>query len=149
MKNFLTSLLLLASLVTATACKKADNGAPAQDILGRLTGSQQVPAVTSNASGTVTGTYDKAAMMLTYTITFQGLSPVGAHFHLGAPGANGNIFYKIPFNNATNDGYMSPITGTKFFAMDQSTALLNHGVYVNLHTNAYMGGEIRADLTVN
>ncbi|AWM32388.1 CHRD domain-containing protein [Hymenobacter nivis] len=150
MKNLLASLLLLAGLMTATACKKeTTNIAPVQPTLGTFSGSQQVPVVTSAATGTITGTYDKTAMVLTYTVTFTGLTPIGAHLHMGAPGANGGIFYVFPFNNATGDGFVSPITGTKQLTMDQNTALLNHGVYANLHTMTYKGGEIRADMTVN
>ena len=151
MKKIFSSLLLLAGLVAATACKKDDptNNAPVQPTLGTFSGSQQVPAVTSAATGTVTGTYDKTARVLTYTVTFSGLTPVAGHLHLGAPGAIGNVFYPFPFNNAAGNGYVSPITGTKQLGLDQDKALLNHGVYANLHTATYMNGEIRADLTVN
>lgn len=153
MKNLLASLLLLTGLVAATACKKSDNNAPApamQTLLGTFSGSQQVPAVTSAATGTITGIYDKSAMILTYTVTFSGLSPTMAHLHLGAPGAKGDVFYPFPFNNATKDGFVSPITGsTRVLLPAESAALLNHGVYANLHTMTYQGGEIRADMTVN
>ncbi|MDQ2769349.1 MAG: CHRD domain-containing protein [Bacteroidota bacterium] len=151
MKNLFSSLLLLAGLVAATACKKEDstNNAPVQPTLGTFSGRQQVPVVTSAATGTITGTYDKAAMVLTYTVTFSGLSPVAGHLHLGAPGAMGGVFYPFPFNNATGDGYISPITGTKQLTVDQDKALLSRGVYANLHTKAYPNGEIRADMTVD
>lgn len=152
MKNFLASLLMLTGLMTATACKKSDNNGPVpvmQTLLGTFSGSQQVPAVTSSATGTITGSYDKTAMVLTYTVTFSGLSPTVAHLHLGAPGAKGDVFYPFPFNNATKDGFVSPITGsTRVLLSAESTALLNHGVYANLHSSMYPGGEIRADMTV-
>ncbi|AMJ65546.1 CHRD domain-containing protein [Hymenobacter sp. PAMC 26628] len=150
MKNLFSSLLLLAGLVAATACKKDDtNNAPVQPTLGTFSGSQQVPAVTSAATGTITGTYDKTAMILTYTVTFSGLTPVAGHLHIGAPGVNGSVFYPFPPNNAAGNGYVSPITGTKQLTPDQDKALLSHGVYANLHTMTYPNGEIRADMTVN
>lgn len=151
MRNLLASLLLLTGLVAATSCKKADNGpTPVMEpLLGTFSGSQQVPAVTSAATGTITGSYDKTAMVLKYTVTFSGLTPTAAHLHLGAPGAKGDVFYPFPFNNATKDGFVSPITGsTRVLLPAESTALLNHGVYANLHSAMYLGGEIRADMTV-
>ncbi|OGX89774.1 CHRD domain-containing protein [Hymenobacter coccineus] len=151
MKNFLASLLLLAGLVSATSCKKDDttNNAPVQPTLGTFSGSQEVPVVASAATGTITGTYDKTAMVLTYTVTFSGLTPIMGHLHTGAPGANGDVFYPFPFNNAAGNGFISPITGTKQLTPDQDKALLSNGVYANLHTATNKGGEIRANLTVN
>ena len=86
--------------------------------------------------------------MFKYSVTYSGLTPLGAHFHTGAPGASGPIAIELPKNNAAKDGYVSPIEGENTFTDVQTAALLSNGVYVNLHTTAYPGGEIRADLTV-
>ena len=150
MKNFVSSVLLLIGLVAATACKKSDSSSdPAPPIIGNLGGNQQVPMVTTTARGTITGTFDKVSSRLKYSVSFTGLSPIGAHFHFGMPGVNGPIIIELPKNNAAKNGYVSPIEGENTFNSGQASALLNHGVYVNLHTLLYHDGEIRADMTVN
>ena len=103
---------------------------------------------TSTARGTITGTLDKASNIFKYSITFSGLVPLGAHFHTGAPGVNGPIIIDLPKNNPAQDGYVSPIAGVYSLSPTNAAALLSNGVYVNLHTMAYPGGEIRANITI-
>ena len=150
MKNLLYSVLLLTGLVAATACKRTDTAPsdPAPPVIGVLTGNQQVPMVTSTGRGTITGTFDKNSNTFKYSVTYTGLTPLGAHFHTGAPGVNGPIAIELPKNNAAKDGYVSPIEGVFILTAANATALLNNGIYVNLHTTAYPNGEIRADMTV-
>ena len=153
MKRIFSILLLATGLLAATACSKtSDNMAPAVVALpavsGTFSGAQQVPAVTTSATGSFVGTFDKVTRELRYTITFTGLTPVAGHLHTGAPGMNWPVFQPFPKNNATSDGYESPITGTTTLTQAQAAALLANGIYANLHTAANPGGEIRADLTV-
>ena len=153
MKRIFSILLLATGLLAATACSKtSDNMAPAVVALpavsGTFSGAQQVPVATTSATGSFVGTFDKVTRELRYTITFTGLTPVAGHLHTGAPGMLGNVFQSFPKNNATSDGYESPITGTTTLTQAQAAALLANGIYANLHTAANPGGEIRADLTV-
>ena len=149
MKNFLYSVLLLTGLVAATACKRTE---PAPDttspIISNLNGNQQVPMVTSTARGTITGTFDRNSNVFKYAVTYSGLTPLGAHFHTGAPGASGPIAIELPKNNAAKDGYVSPIEGAFILSPANATALTSNNFYVNLHTAAYTGGEIRANITI-
>ena len=149
MKNFLYSVLLLTGLVAATACKRTEpNPDPTPPIIGNLNGNQQVPMVTSAARGTITGTFDRSSNVFKYAVTYSGLTPLGAHFHTGAPGVNGPITIELPKNNAARDGYVSPMEGAFILSAANATALVSNGIYLNLHTTAYPNGEIRADLTV-
>lgn len=150
MKSFFPSLMLLAGLFTATACSKTDSSTPVPaplTVSGTLTGSQEVPAVTSAGTGTLTGTYDQATKVLNYSVTYSGITPTIGHFHIGAPGVKGPVSLPFAFNNATKDGFVSPITGTATLTSDQADALLGNAFYANLHTVANPGGEIRADAT--
>ena len=104
--------------------------------------------VTSNARGVITGTLDKASNTFRYSVTYSGLMPMGAHFHTGAPGVNGPIIDELPKNNTAHVGYVSPIEGAVSLTPANAATLLSNGVYVNLHTVAYPGGEIRANITV-
>ena len=109
------------------------------DLTATINGAQQVPANGSAATGNFAGTYDSSNKQLTYTVTFQGLTPTSAHIHTGAPGTSGAV--AIPFASLT-----SPITGTVTLTADQATQLLNNGMYVNMHSNTYANGEVRGDI---
>ena len=152
MNQFFSTLLLVTGLVAATACSKKENSVaptPALPVVsGTFSGAQEVPAVTTTATGNFSGTYDKSSMELKYTVTFSGLTPTAGHLHTGAPGVSGPVFLPFPFNNAAGTGFVSPITGTTTLTAAQATSLLGNAVYANLHTAAKPGGEIRADLTV-
>ena len=151
MKSIISSLVLLTGLAAVSACKKSDFLYPAMSMVtvsGTLNGSQQVPANPSVATGTLSGSYDKTAKRLTYSVTYYGLTPTIGHFHIGAPGATGPIAIDLPKNNAAQDGYVSPIAGVYILTPANAAALVGNGLYVNLHTLAYPAGEIRADITI-
>lgn len=139
------AFLALLSLTTFLGSCSKDKSTPvATSTVTNLTavvnGAQQVPANSSMATGTFTGTYDNSNMQLAYTVTFQGLTATSAHIHIGAPGATGAV--AIPFASLT-----SPITGTVTLTYDQANSLLNTGMYVNIHSNTYTGGEIRGNIS--
>lgn len=151
MNRIFSTLLLATGLLATSACSDKDEPTPAPAlpvVSGTFSGAQEVPAVTTTATGNFTGTYDRTSRELRFTATYSGLTPVAGHLHLGAPGANGGVFLTFPFNNAASTGFESPIIGTSILSPAQATALLANGVYANLHSAAQPGGEIRANLTV-
>jgi hypothetical protein len=136
--------LLLMSSAAFTACKKDD--APAATSTVKLTaainGQQEVPANTSTGTGTMTGSYDKTTRVLTYTVTYQGITPSAGHIHQAAPGVNGGVI--VPFSSVA----ASPITGTATLSEADAAKLLAGETYVNFHTQAYTSGEIRGNIKV-
>lgn len=138
MKKFTLIALAVASL--ASACKKEDSTPANMQVTGTLSGSNEVPTVTTSATGNVSGSYAPGTKVLTYTVTYTGLAPTAGHLHLGAPGSNGAV--AIPFASVAT----SPITGTATLTQDQADALLAGNMYANLHTTANPGGEIRANV---
>jgi hypothetical protein len=95
--------------------------------------------------GQVVATYDPATLMLTWHVTYAGLSgPVLAgHFHGPAtPGMDAPpvIFFHPPLT--------SPIDGSQKLTLDQVSQLLGGLYYVNLHTKAFPMGEIRGQVNV-
>ncbi|TAK80318.1 MAG: CHRD domain-containing protein [Dehalococcoidia bacterium] len=123
----------------------------------RLTGANEVPAVTTTATGTFTATLDEAAGTLTWTLSVPTITnATAAHLHAGAAGANGGIV--LPLFAAPTAGPVGTInvSGTAR-AADLSgtlagnfagfvTALKAGTIYANVHTTANAGGEIRAQV---
>ena len=139
-KSYAYAMFVLFGLLTS--CSKKEEAAPTSSTIAlsaTINGAQQVPANASVATGTFVGSYNSGSKQLTYTVTYQGLTPSIAHIHVGAPGAAGPV--AIPFANLA-----SPITGTVTLTSDQANNLLTNSMYVNLHSNAYPNGEIRGDI---
>ncbi|WP_257883280.1 CHRD domain-containing protein [Hymenobacter sp. DG01] len=139
------SLLLLGS-AALVACEKDETttATPTNsvELTATLDGKQEVGPNNSAATGTMTGTFDKTTRVLSYRVTYQGVTPTMGHIHRGAAGTNGDPF--IAFSNVTT----SPITGTATLSEADAALLLKGETYVNLHTQAYAGGEIRGKVTL-
>jgi hypothetical protein len=107
-----------------------------------LKGSNEVPPNNSTATGTATATLDTQTRVLTYHITFAGLSGpvVAAHFH-GPSATSGNAGIALPFKST-----QSPIEGTATLTENQAADLLAGKWYANLHTATNPGGELRGQM---
>ena len=139
--------LLAALAVGSTSCNDDDDTTAAPDpnmveLTATINAAQQVPAVTSSATGTMNATYNKVSNELKYTVTYQGMTPTMGHFHKGAPGQTGDPI--VTLQNVTT----SPITGTATLSEADEALLLNKGLYVNLHSATYRTGEIRGNISV-
>jgi uncharacterized membrane-anchored protein len=112
----------------------------------KFTGAQQNPAVTTDASGT--GTFLLTDAGLEFTVTVEGLDFTAAHFHTGAPGANGGVVRTITndFVGNTASGIWTS-TDSEPLTDELLVALLSGNLYVNAHTAANPGGEIRGQVT--
>jgi hypothetical protein len=100
--------------------------------------------ITSSGKGAGAFTFDTVTKALTYTVTYEGLSgpALMAHIHGPAdPGANAGVV--APFASAA-----SPITGTVTLTDAQAAELAAGKYYVNVHTGANRGGEIRGQITL-
>jgi CHRD domain len=106
-----------------------------------LSGAEQVPPVITSASGSGTFTvYEDRTVA--GSVTILGLSPVAAHIHVGARGSNGPVAIGL---TKTSDTKWDVPAGAKF-TDEQYKAFLAGQAYVNFHTAAHKGGEIRAQL---
>lgn len=137
--------LVLAAVAALTLGACADMSMPwsSTHLGGTLTGAQEVPPVTTGGTGTLDASYDKKSHKLAYTVTYSGLSgpATAAHFHgPAAPGANAGVI--VPFASAA-----SPIKGEATLTDAQAADLLAGRWYVNVHTRAHPGGEIRSQVT--
>jgi hypothetical protein len=97
----------------------------------------------SKGTGTAEVTYDDATKTLTWTINFDGLTGPStmAHFHgPAAPGANAGVALMIGTNPT------SPAKGSATLTDAQAADLQGGRWYINIHTNANRGGEIRGQV---
>jgi hypothetical protein len=109
-----------------------------------LDGKSEVPANTSAGTGTADIDYDAATRKLSWKLTYSGLSgpATAAHFHGPAEaGKNAGVAVAIP--NATS----SPVDGSATLTDAQAADLMAGKYYVNVHTQANPGGEIRGQVT--
>ncbi len=107
-----------------------------------LSGAQEVPATASRGTGTMTATLYPDTRALNYTVEYAGLSGPATAAHIHGPaamGANGPV--AVPFATAA-----TPIKGSATLTPAQEDALIAGQTYVNVHTAANPGGEIRGQI---
>ncbi|MGE5352419.1 MAG: CHRD domain-containing protein [Acidobacteriota bacterium] len=112
----------------------------------RLTGSQEVPADTSKASGTAAFTLTDSG--LTYIIAVDSISKItDAHFHFGAPGDTGQALISILPSFRGNVAYGVWKTDDSVpLTQEIINALLSGKIYVNIHSETHPEGEIRGQV---
>jgi hypothetical protein len=112
----------------------------AADVKVTLSGDQEVPAVKTAAkgSGTISVKDDKT---VSGSVAIEGLTPTAAHIHEGAAGKNGGVI--IPLTKE-GDKFVVP-AGAKLTDA-QYESYKKGDLYVNVHTAANPGGEIRAQI---
>src|SRR3954452_20573802 len=129
----------LAALAIGTAFAFA-GPAFADKMKATLDGKAEVPPNASAGKGTADIDYDPATKKLSWKLTYSGLSgpATAAHFHGPAEaGKNAGVAVAIP--NATS----SPVEGSATLTDAQAADLTAGKYYVNVHTAANPGGEIR------
>ena len=106
-----------------------------------LSGKDEVPPVATSASGngTIVIGDDKS---VSGSVTTTGVAGVAAHIHVGAAGKNGPVI--VPLKKTTDNVWAVP-EGAKL--TDAQYASFKAGdLYVNVHSAAHKGGEIRGQL---
>jgi hypothetical protein len=139
---------VLAGLVLVSACKKDNETVPTMQVSGTLSASNEVPAVTSSATGTVSGTYTPSTKSLNYTVTYAGLTgpATAAHLHYG-DAKHKTAAPTVPFTGVPSAA-SGTFSGTVTLNAMQADSLTAGRIYANIHTAANGGGEVRANLTV-
>ncbi len=135
-RRSLLAAAILAGFATAASAASVEFHA-------NLTAKSEVPPNASTGFGDLLGTLDTATKTLTYTLTFHGLSgpATAAHFHgPAAPGANAGVVVAI------GKDLVSPTTGSVTLTDAQIKDLQAGMLYVNVHTAANPGGEIRGQV---
>ena len=139
MKSVLLVCLSLTALVASSL-----SFAQVLNLGATLSGAAEVPPNASAGMGQLQAEFDKASRTLRYTLRYSGLSgPVKAgHFH-GPAEAGKNAGVALGINNAGD----SPVQGSAVLTPEQAADLLAGKWYINLHTAANPGGELRGQVT--
>ena len=135
-----------AVLLTAPLLASADHLRPHLLLTARLNGAQEVPAVTTNGQGVAGFTLNETRDTLFVQAAVTGLSgPItDAHVHEGAAGVNGPVRTSLRSMVRGNrvSGYL---TGADI-APDRLAKYLRGLYYINIHTAANPGGEVRGQI---
>jgi len=107
-----------------------------------LSPANQVPPVDSRATGSAELLYETETRMLTWMITYSGLSSPATAAHIHGPAAPGQNAPPI----ITMTVLQNPVVGTAALTEEQSEQLLGELWYFNFHTPAFPGGELRGQI---
>jgi hypothetical protein len=139
------TLMLFAGLALAGTMTLAQAAPVAFTV--PLTGDQQVPPVQTSGSGTANLTYDAGTRVVTWNITFSGLSSQAtmAHFH-GPAAAGKNAGVKVWLSQKGNMQVSSPLSGQATLSPDDAKIFEAGEMYINVHTKNNPDGEIRGQV---
>lgn len=156
----LAASFLVLGLTTAPAW--------AETIRADLVGYEEVPAISTEASGDFRARIDRNRNLLTYELTYENLSSgvLQAHIHFGQPGVNGGIAIFLCSNlgngPAGTPACPGPTSGAVSGTVEAGDVVGPAGqgiapgefgevldairarvTYVNVHSTSFPGGEIR------
>ncbi|HEX6557819.1 MAG TPA: CHRD domain-containing protein [Longimicrobiales bacterium] len=133
-------MVFLAGLA---AC--SDNSGPAPEVFtATLSGAAEVPAKTSNGTGSASFTVNDDRT-ITYDLAVSGITATAQHIH-GPADATVPAGVIVGLTIGTNQT-ITPTSLTGAVNYDSLLVLLRNGhSYVNVHTAANPGGEIRGQI---
>lgn len=151
MKNIHAWVFITMGLfcLLAVACKKDKNDNLYTVVNAPMAGAQENPAVTTTGSGSFDATYNPDSKQMTITVRWQNLSGNATLMHIHGPAARGTntgviqnfatLFTATPAGSFTTSFVINGTTQTE-------ADLLAGKWYVNIHTAANPGGEIRGQI---
>ena len=140
MKNLFKILAFTFFLTIIISCNNDDKPNPNVTYTTTLSGTKETTPNTSMATGTATLVFNTTTKTFVITVVHNVAGITMGHIHKGAAGSNGGVVY--PFTTLA-----SPISYTSVALTVEQEADLNAGLlYVNLHSAAFPGGEIRGNL---
>jgi hypothetical protein len=152
------ALMFVVAVAGLAACEEdTTTSGPFVTYTATLAGANERPTpITTSATGSWTGTLDQSTNIMTYTLTWTGLTTISnnAHIHGPTPAAPATAGVIVDFNAGGRTlvhGTSGTATGTINFndnmtatvSGDSLLKLLNTGfAYVNVHSTTNPGGEI-------
>ena len=110
-----------------------------------LSGDQQVPAVTTTATGSGYALVNSMTYALEVVVNTEGVDDAtAAHIHTGAAGENGDVL--VGLEQSADDMGMWMTPADTMIDIDIYDVLISGGHYVNIHTPANPDGELRGQI---
>jgi len=139
-------LLVIAAAAALASCSAYRDNAPSflpgsGAVSVKLSGAEEVPPVSASGSGSGTIRVNTDGTV-SGSVTTTGVEGTMAHIHQGAAGKNGPII--IPLEKKGNNEWMVPANAK--LTDEQYKAYEAGDLYVNVHSDAHKGGEIRDQL---
>lgn len=139
-----TALVATAFSLALGGCGMMRPSQKMQIFEATLSPSQEVPPSDSAGTGAAEVQFNENTNMLTWKVTYSGLTGPASAAHIHGPAAMGqNAGVVIPF---TGDMNAQPMQGEKAITPAQYADLAAGLYYVNIHTARFPGGEIRGQL---
>ena len=137
----------IMAIMTACVISLCVNSANAAIISfeANLDGSQEVPSNTSTGTGFAAVTLDDVSNLLSWNVSWSGLSGPATAMHFHGPAAVG-VNAPPVVNIGTISGLTSPSIGSSTISAGQASELLAGLWYINIHTALIPGGEIRGQV---
>jgi len=137
MNRTMLAMLALGAAITFAGPAFADK------YKATLDAKSEVPPNASAATGSADIDYDTATKKLSWKISYSGLTgpASAAHFH-GPAEAGKNAGVEVAIPNAGT----SPVEGSATLTDAQAADLAGGKLYINFHTAANPGGEIRGQV---
>ena len=155
LKQTVLSLSLFALLLAFGSCEPSAEQKRVTDYEKKgiiMSGAQETPPAATTAIGSLDVSYSKSTKMLTYKVTWSGLTgnPVAMHIHGLAPVsyAAGIVQTILSAPNASLFPASGSYSGSLLAdgVVVKEVDILNGLYYLNIHTAAYPGGELRGQI---
>lgn len=146
MKKLITNLLIAVLSIAASSALRANHLGDQLQFSVRATGSQQSPAVNTNAIGIGSFILSNDRTTLDINLTIANLSgPIQAiHIHEGFAGQSGGVWRDLePLLQGNR--VKGQLTG---LSSAELAKLINGGYYVNVHTMQNPDGEVRGQISL-
>jgi hypothetical protein len=141
-RKLIAAMAAMAAVTMFGACTSMGQMGGSNTQTLTLSGANQVPPVVgSPMSGTATVTINPDRSVAV-KVNVTGMTATASHIHEGAAGTNGPVI--VPFTK-TADNTFSSSEGAKL-TESQYAAYKAGNLYVNVHSAAHPGGEIRAQI---
>lgn len=139
------SIIGACTAINSNTSTMATTAQPTIMLVAQLAGSNEVPPNTSPASGMVKASLNTQTNLLSWTVTYAGLTGPASAGHFHGPAASGtNAGVVLPLSG----DLQSPIKGMATLNAAQTNDLMAGKWYMNLHTSANPNGEIRGQVSV-
>ena len=139
--------LMIFALLTACGWTRVSCADPVSFSVA-LSGAEEIPPVQTAGSGVADLTYDPATRTVTWTVTCSGLSGTATMVHFHGPasrGEKGGVQLWLSKQGSVVEGR---VAGQATLTPEQAEQFTAGRWYVNVHTQANPGGEIRGQVVL-